>query len=210
MAVTTERHVFQQMTGLGSSHQCHWDGGFRTNPFMSSTSNWLDNLKLRLSYGTLGNQTYYDDGNQLYIPYISTMGIGQSPYMMSSAGRIPYVSPAGLVSPTLTWETVETKNIGLDITTLGSETGFVVRYVPPRYQKHVDGCAIPLHSWNVCPAIQCCRFEDNRMGTGSNLARPHRAGLALQCYTVPFRITKQKLPSMITLQGISTGVVMTD
>jgi hypothetical protein len=26
--------------------------------------------------------------------------------MMSGAGRIPFVSPAGLVSPTLTWETV--------------------------------------------------------------------------------------------------------
>jgi len=46
------------------------------------------------------------------------MGIGSSPYMMSSAGRIPYVSPAGLVSPTLTWETVATQNVGVDITTL--------------------------------------------------------------------------------------------
>ena len=87
--------------------------------FMSSTSNWLDNLKLRLSYGTLGNQLITDNGNQLYYPAIATMGVGQSPYMMSGAGLIPYVSPAGLISPSLTWETVETKNIGLDITTLG-------------------------------------------------------------------------------------------
>ena len=83
-------------------------------PFMESASNWLDNLKVRASYGTLGNQLLGSN----YYPYVSTMGVGQSPYMMSSAGRIPYVSAAGLVSPSLTWETVETKNIGIDITTL--------------------------------------------------------------------------------------------
>jgi TonB-linked SusC/RagA family outer membrane protein len=82
--------------------------------FMESASDWLDNLKFRISYGTLGNQLL---GNNYY-PYIATMGSGTSPYMMSSAGRIPYVSAAGLVSPSLTWETVATQNIGFDITTL--------------------------------------------------------------------------------------------
>jgi TonB-linked SusC/RagA family outer membrane protein len=88
-------------------------------PFMESASNWLDNLKLRFSYGELGNQILVDNnGNQIYYPAISTMGVGSSNYMMSSAGRIPYVSASGLVSPTLTWETVESKNFGFDITTL--------------------------------------------------------------------------------------------
>lgn len=82
--------------------------------FMAGASNWLDNLKLRVSYGTLGNQLLGSN----YYPYIASMGSGTSPYMMSSSGRIPYVSPSGLVSPTLTWETVATQNIGFDITTL--------------------------------------------------------------------------------------------
>ncbi len=87
--------------------------------FMASTNHWLDNLKFRVSYGTLGNQILVDsDGNQIYYPAISTMGIGSSSYMMSSAGYIPYVSAAGLVSPSLTWESVETRNVGLDITAL--------------------------------------------------------------------------------------------
>jgi len=91
-------------------------------PFMDGASSWLDNLKIRASYGTLGNQLLVDNnGNAILYPYISTMGIGTSPYMMSSAGRIPFVSPAGLVSPTLTWETVETKNIGIDLTILNQK-----------------------------------------------------------------------------------------
>ena len=87
--------------------------------FMAGAGSWLDNLKLRASYGTLGNQTLTNGpgGAQIYYPYISTMGTGQSPYMFTNA-TIPFVSAAGLVSPALTWETVISKNIGLDITLL--------------------------------------------------------------------------------------------
>lgn len=81
--------------------------------FMAGTSKWLDNLKFRASYGTLGNQLL---GNNFY-PYVSTMGIGQSPYIFGT-GAIPIVTAAGLVSPSLTWETVVSKNIGLDFTML--------------------------------------------------------------------------------------------
>ena len=82
--------------------------------FMAATRSWLDNLKIRASYGTLGNQLLGSN----YYPYIATMGIGTSPYMMTGGARTPFVSPAGLVSPTLTWETVITKNLGADITIL--------------------------------------------------------------------------------------------
>ncbi len=82
--------------------------------FMKGTSSWLDNLKLRASYGTLGNQLLGSN----YYPYISTLGTGTANYIMSN-GVIPYVSPAGLVSPSLTWESVVAKNLGLDFTILG-------------------------------------------------------------------------------------------
>ena len=81
--------------------------------FMAGTTGWLDNLKLRASYGTLGNQLLGSN----YYPYISTMGTGSANYIMSNS-VIPYVSPAGLVSPSLTWETVVAKNLGLDFTVL--------------------------------------------------------------------------------------------
>ena len=88
-------------------------------PFMEGTSGWLDFLKLRASYGTLGNQ----DVNAFY-PYISTMGSGMSPYIMSD-GRIPYVSAPGLVSPSLTWETVVTRNVGVDADFIDGRLGLV-------------------------------------------------------------------------------------
>jgi TonB-linked SusC/RagA family outer membrane protein len=81
--------------------------------FMEGTSNWLNNLKVRASYGTLGNQLLGND----YYPAIPTMGSATSPYMFQAGARSPYVSAAGLVSPTLTWESVTTQNIGVDFTT---------------------------------------------------------------------------------------------
>jgi TonB-linked SusC/RagA family outer membrane protein len=78
--------------------------------FMAGTAGWMDNLKLRASYGQLGNQAVGS-----YYPYIASMGTGLSPFQMVS-GQIPYVSAAGLVSPTLTWEKVVSQNIGLDVT----------------------------------------------------------------------------------------------
>ena len=88
--------------------------------FMSNTRGYIDNLKVRASYGTLGNQLLGND----YYPYIATMGIGTSPYMMSGGSRTPFVSPPGLVSPTLTWETVVSRNLGIDLTLLNNRFDF--------------------------------------------------------------------------------------
>jgi len=81
--------------------------------FMDWARGWLDNLKLRASYGELGNQQLSS-----FYPYIATMGIGQSNYIMTGANRTPFVSAAGLVSQNLTWETVVTRNLGLDFAML--------------------------------------------------------------------------------------------
>lgn len=89
--------------------------------FMESTSGWLDQLKIRGSWGTLGNQSVENNnGNDIFYPYISSLNSGTSPYILSS-GRTPYVGPGGLVSDDLTWETVESKNIGLDFTMFNSK-----------------------------------------------------------------------------------------
>lgn len=76
--------------------------------------NWLSNLKLRASYGQLGNQTLQNGNTQVYYPSIATLNAGYSPYQFSG-GQIPFVAAPGLVSPSLTWETVISQNIGLDI-----------------------------------------------------------------------------------------------
>ena len=76
---------------------------------------WLSNLKLRASYGSLGNQDVTDQwDNPIYYPYITSMGQNLSNYLMGGS-RISAIYAPGLVSPTLTWETVNNQNIGVDI-----------------------------------------------------------------------------------------------
>ncbi len=78
--------------------------------FMSKASDVVSNLKLRLSYGLLGNQA----GAGLYT-FATTMsqssGLGN--YIFSD-GRHSYTNAPGVIDPNTTWEKVESKNIGLD------------------------------------------------------------------------------------------------
>ncbi|MDO6437309.1 TonB-dependent receptor [Cyclobacterium sp. 1_MG-2023] len=96
-----------------------FSAGYRISneDWMAGTKNWMDELKIRASYGTLGNQLLGSN----YYPYIPTLGTGQSGFMLSAGQRTPYVSAAGLVSPTLTWETVVSQNIGVDVTLFGGK-----------------------------------------------------------------------------------------
>ena len=114
----TSRFQKESRWGFFPSVSAGWR--ISSEPFMTKTENWLDNLKLRVSYGELGNQLL---GNNFY-PYITAMGSGQSTFLMSSSGRIPTVSPGGLVSSTLTWETVASSNIGLDFSILNRRLEF--------------------------------------------------------------------------------------
>jgi TonB-linked SusC/RagA family outer membrane protein len=83
--------------------------------FMANTRNVLDNLKIRLSYGQLGNQDLVINGSTNYYPYIATMSTNTDIEVLDN-GRVLYINPAGLISPKLTWETILTKNIGVDFT----------------------------------------------------------------------------------------------
>lgn len=86
--------------------------------FMEQTQSWLTDLKLRSSYGNLGNQNIKG-----YYPYISTFSVTQqTPFIIN--GLLPIsVSAPGLVASDLTWEKVKTFNIGLDVTVFEKLSG---------------------------------------------------------------------------------------
>lgn len=84
--------------------------------FMSSTTDVLSTLKLRASYGLLGNQA----GAALYT-FASTMDMNDKlgNYIFSD-GRHVFTRAPGVVNPFTTWEQVESKNVGLDFGFLGN------------------------------------------------------------------------------------------
>ncbi|MCQ2173782.1 MAG: TonB-dependent receptor [Bacteroidales bacterium] len=76
--------------------------------WMEGTRNWLDELKLRASYGSIGNQKI--DPYQ----FTSTMDIGQSTVWLDNGDKVTTISSPALVSAAFTWEKVTTLDLGLD------------------------------------------------------------------------------------------------
>ncbi len=89
--------------------------------FMNSSSDFLSDLKLRGSYGTLGNQSISISGSQQYYPAVPGMGSGQTRNYLFSDTRDLYINPPGLVSPSLTWEKATTLNFGVDFALLNGK-----------------------------------------------------------------------------------------
>lgn len=86
-------------------------------PFMQGTRSWLDNLKIRATYGILGNQMISSNdwsGNTKYYPYIPFMSNGTAQTWIFGNEYATTINPGNLVSSDLTWEKVSTVNVGLD------------------------------------------------------------------------------------------------
>lgn len=81
--------------------------------FFEDARQWVNELKIRASYGSLGNQSVGGD-----YPYIATMGAnGEMGYLIDGK-KIASVSAPGLVSQYLTWETVHQLDFGIDFQAL--------------------------------------------------------------------------------------------
>jgi len=86
--------------------------------FIKNNLTWLDNLKLRASWGSLGNQNV---SNYAYIPEYGSVGFVN----WDMGGSRPMgISPSGLISPNLTWETATTIDFGIDVALLGNRLDF--------------------------------------------------------------------------------------
>ena len=93
-----------------------------SEPFMKGASIWLDDLKLRFSYGTAGNNNIPSGQlTQVYENNTTSWINGISNYWAPST----YMS-----NPDLKWETTITRNLGLDFTLWGGKlTGTIEAYL---------------------------------------------------------------------------------
>ena len=84
-----------------------------SEPFMQGTEKWLDDLKLRVSYGTAGN-------NNIPVGQLVQTYSASSTAWVNGIGS--YWAPSKtMANPDLKWETTITRNIGLDFTLFGGK-----------------------------------------------------------------------------------------
>ncbi len=80
-------------------------------PFMEFSRHWLDDMKVRFSYGTAGNNNIPSGQMAQTLEVRSTTWV-------NNFGSY-WAGTKTMANPDLKWETTITRNIGLDITTLG-------------------------------------------------------------------------------------------
>ncbi len=98
-----------------------------TEDFMASTTDWMDFLKVRASWGQVGNQDI--DDFQYASPINTSTGYsGSNPaayYNFGTAGtNVAGAYPSRLSNSKLKWETSEQTNIGIDARFLNSRLSF--------------------------------------------------------------------------------------
>lgn len=96
--------------------------------FMNTTKNWVDLLKLRVSYGLLGNQ---DIGNY---PYTATINTGYGYYLGDGKELADGVAQVALSNSNITWEKSKQFDVGVDMSLFKDKLTLTADY----YVKKID------------------------------------------------------------------------
>ena len=142
--------------------------------FMKDNSAW-NNLKLRMSYGTMGN-----DGVSNF-DFLTGYNISGGFYMFGG-NPYPIISSAGLANALITWETMKIANVGIDGTLWDGGLGFELDVF---YRLREDILAlpdsdIPFHFGASLPRTNL-NSRDNR---GFDLMLKHRGKIGNVSYNI--------------------------
>jgi len=135
-------------------------------PFFNATSDWLDWLKIRISYGATGNRTI---GRYQTLAQVS----GEPGYITSDGSSIYTQWISALESPNLKWETTTGINLGIDFRILNSHINGSVDYYNNNTTDLLYNVDIPgISRFQVFP---------------DNLGKIHNNGLEFQITTINIR-----------------------
>lgn len=113
----------EQAFGFFPSASAGWN--ISEESFMRKTRNWLDQLKLRASYGSLGN------GNIAPYTFLQTISANTSSVVMNG-NYANYIQQPGVIPNGLTWEKATTLDAGADISVLKNRLSATVDW----YQRN--------------------------------------------------------------------------
>ncbi|UOY04896.1 TonB-dependent receptor [Muricauda sp. SCSIO 64092] len=87
---------------------------------------FINNLKIRGSWGQLGNQEL--DNIIGLTPFATTLSLGQDYVLGVGQTPVPGAAPTALGNPNITWESTTTTNIGLDALLFDSKVSLTLDY----------------------------------------------------------------------------------
>lgn len=161
--------------------------------FMSKTKNYLDLLKIRASYGILGNQ---DIGNY---PYTATINTGYGYYLGDGKELQDGVAQIALSNSDITWERSKQFDVGLDMAMFKDKLSLTADY----YIKTIDNMLLrfPLPYYaGQQPAFTNAGSMENR---GWEVALGYRS--QINSFTYGIQVTMNDNRNKITdLNGLNS------
>ena len=110
-------------------------------PFFKPLTRWVDNLKLRASFGSLGNQnvsSYYTYMRLITVSDFAAYSFGEGSSMAK------YATLGAPVSSDLTWETAQQWDFGFDLTMMRNRLNITIDgYVRNTLNMLTDGIQLP-------------------------------------------------------------------
>lgn len=178
--------------------------------FFSSLRQYVNDLKIRGSYGTLGNQftaTPY--------PYIATMPVGQTGYVFDDNLTSPYVGAPALVNPQFSWEKVNTVNIGVDATFLKNRLALTYDYYIRTTKDMIRGSApLPGVIGANPPSVNAADMRTNgwelNLSWRDVISKDFSYSVTLNLYDYQTEITKYKLNPKGLLNDYYEGAKLND
>lgn len=111
-------------------------------PFIKKL-NIFDNLKVRASWGKLGNQNIGSNSNSDYFPYLTVITQDYANSYNYKNTLAPGAAITGLVDQNITWETTTTTDIGLDLGFLKNRLNIEADYFERRTSDIIVQLPIP-------------------------------------------------------------------
>ncbi|MFV0346363.1 MAG: SusC/RagA family TonB-linked outer membrane protein [Bacteroidales bacterium] len=135
--------------------------------FWESLSKTISLLKVRASYGEVGNQDIkFPDGTLNLYPAVPGMAASNSGWIDPETGiRYVTLAPPDLVSSSFTWETVRTLNFGLDFALLNNRlNGSFDIYSRETLDMLAEGAELPSHLGADAPLANVADLKTSGWG----------------------------------------------
>lgn len=152
--------------------------------FMESTRDVLDMLKIRGSYGLLGNQNITNSN----YPYAALISSGYGYYFGDGRELSPGVAQTALANPDITWEKSKQFNLGVDVTLWNGMLGFSGDYYIKKVYDMLMVFPPPYYAGMTAPFSNASDMENK----GWEIALTHRNSIGDFNYGATFTLSDNK------------------
>jgi len=151
-------------------------GGWRVSEesFMEWSRPMLSNLKIRGSWGTIGNQDVASNS------FLSTMSTGSNSGWVQNDKQLPYIGSPSVMSALLTWERISTLDFGVEARMFEDKFGITMDwYRRTTSDMHSPGTTLPSTFGASVPKINYGEMQGNGLELAMDFNHQLKNGLGI-------------------------------